>query len=230
MFRMKIGFIPEGCLKIAQRFSVGLDHPMRSSPEGTAEKVDRPFQPSLRDWRFSFPRLPNAKALGYFQTSLRDDHEATQLPFRKLLIAASKIKERKAPGAGRWGIPTGFRPKAQGWPVRGPTLGGAAPNRPNPEGVASGPRQGRNPVGVEADRRARTQGRRGRQPWALGRNPFGICIGPCSWRCHTFALGRGASGCALLIDFLLILKAALTHPSCFGFRRSLRPQSGITGL
>ena len=42
--------VPEGQPTIAQRFSVGLGRPPRSSPEGTAEKAAFPAQPSLRDW------------------------------------------------------------------------------------------------------------------------------------------------------------------------------------
>ena len=43
-----------------------------ASPEGTAEPGTRHFQPSLRDLVCFFHRQPNAKALGYFQASLRD--------------------------------------------------------------------------------------------------------------------------------------------------------------
>ena len=57
-------------------------------------------------------------------------------------------------------IPTGFRPRAQGWRIA-PTLGASPQLIINPNGAAPSwrcVRAGRNPVGIEA--------------WALGRNPF----------------------------------------------------------
>ena len=67
---------------MAQRFSVGLGQSVWSSPEGTAEGNAWPYQPSLRDLLSFVHRLPNAEALGYFQTSLRDVSEAGQLHLR----------------------------------------------------------------------------------------------------------------------------------------------------
>jgi len=66
------GFIPEGCLKIAQRFNVGFSVGKAMSPEGTADSAapvyfSRPFGTRV------FPvALPNAEALGYSQMSLWD--------------------------------------------------------------------------------------------------------------------------------------------------------------
>jgi hypothetical protein len=64
------GIVPQGQMKIAQRFSVGLDALGEFRPEGTAETVSN-FQSSLRDEQ---PRAlrSKAKALGCFQTSQRD--------------------------------------------------------------------------------------------------------------------------------------------------------------
>jgi hypothetical protein len=64
-------FIPEGCLRIAQRFSVGSGCSRRPSPEGTAVRqhdFSRPF-----GTEFLPAAKPNAKALGYFRLSLRDN-------------------------------------------------------------------------------------------------------------------------------------------------------------
>ena len=42
--------IPEGCLKIAQRFNVGFNVGTATSPEGTANFAVPLCQPSLRHW------------------------------------------------------------------------------------------------------------------------------------------------------------------------------------
>src|SRR6266498_824989 len=76
------------------------------------------------------------------------------------------------------GIPTGFRPPAQGWPDNGgPTLGYPAGN-PQPQRgcVTSRRRAGHRTKprwGCHFLRRFPRVGA-GRQPWAEGRNPFGI--------------------------------------------------------
>ncbi len=67
--------VPEGHPTIAQRFSVGSAHRKRISPEGTAEPC-RAFRPSLRDL-FADCAQPNAEALGYSQSSLRDEEIQT---------------------------------------------------------------------------------------------------------------------------------------------------------
>ena len=66
-------FIPEGCLKIAQRFNVGFSVRKAMSPEGTADSavpvfVSHPFGTRV------FPvALPNAEALGYSHKPLWDE-------------------------------------------------------------------------------------------------------------------------------------------------------------
>jgi hypothetical protein len=64
-------FIPEGCLRIAQRFNVGCRTKMSLSPEGTAEPWRAasavPFGTRSRS-----VMEPNVETLGYYQLSLRD--------------------------------------------------------------------------------------------------------------------------------------------------------------
>ena len=63
--------VPEGHPRIAQRFSVGSTHGNKISPEGTAENAGhfgRPFGTCSL-----IGAAPNAEALGYFQSSLRDE-------------------------------------------------------------------------------------------------------------------------------------------------------------
>jgi len=68
-------------MTIAQRFSVGSSRARGTSPEGTAEPggtLSRPFGTG------PFARLqPNAKALGYYHMSLRDDGLARDRVFPK---------------------------------------------------------------------------------------------------------------------------------------------------
>jgi len=71
-------------------------------------------------------------------------------------------------------IPTGLRPPAQGCAARA-TLGKADGIDLNPNGVVPRSRgTGHNPVGVGACDDIGPRVARGAQPWALGRNPFGI--------------------------------------------------------
>jgi len=63
-------FIPEGWLKIAQRFSVGSGPNERTSPGGTAEHAGYFSRPS--GTYLLLMRGPNAEALGYSRMSLRD--------------------------------------------------------------------------------------------------------------------------------------------------------------
>ncbi|MFT5029312.1 MAG: hypothetical protein ACI9VS_001748 [Candidatus Binatia bacterium] len=79
---------------------------------------------------------------------------------------------------GRLRIPTGFRPKAQGWEAR-PTLGTTFKKHFQRRRCCANHRRfGRNPVGVVSKRGLGTQGRPAAvaegQPWAGGRNPVGI--------------------------------------------------------
>lgn len=69
--------IPEGWLKIAQRFNVGTGVLAQVSPEGTTEYWAR-IQPSLRDL-FSLISVPNVETLGYCRKSLRDSDHRGQL-------------------------------------------------------------------------------------------------------------------------------------------------------
>ncbi len=68
------GPVPEGHLRIAQRFNVGSQTPGHPSPEGTAEVVPREGGSSAVPSGLRQPkdRLPNVETLGYSQVSLRD--------------------------------------------------------------------------------------------------------------------------------------------------------------
>jgi len=63
--------IPEGWLRIAQRFNVGLGVESHTSPGGTAERNYRLSVVPFGTSSVSIPD-PNVKTLGYFQLSLRD--------------------------------------------------------------------------------------------------------------------------------------------------------------
>ncbi len=75
-------------------------------------------------------------------------------------------------------IPKGLRPKAQGCPGGGTTLGKGDQNNHDPNGVASHVRVmddgGHNPVGVEDSTLFLPRVARSSQPWALGRNAVGV--------------------------------------------------------
>src|SRR5579883_940027 len=70
----------KGHLTIAQRFSVGLLGAAAQVPKGTAE-VCVAKRASLRDATL-LRRDPNAKALGYFRVSLRDNDRAFRFATR----------------------------------------------------------------------------------------------------------------------------------------------------
>jgi len=85
-------FIPEGWLRIAQRFNAGIAIKSTSSPEGTAERATTrygertcatrrkaaAFRPSLRDLAH-FQGCPSVETLGYWRLSLRDRRHRAQL-------------------------------------------------------------------------------------------------------------------------------------------------------
>jgi hypothetical protein len=62
--------VPEGQLKIAQRFNAGWATGLDKVPQGRL-KSSALVRPSLRDSTFHHPP-PSVETLGYFQLSLRD--------------------------------------------------------------------------------------------------------------------------------------------------------------
>src|SRR5260221_8484946 len=67
-----LGFVPEGHLRIAQRFSVEKATPTIQVPKGRLKRLgfSRPFGTYANS-----KRVPNVETLGYYQVSLRDKSE-----------------------------------------------------------------------------------------------------------------------------------------------------------
>ena len=110
-------------------------------------------------------------------------------------------------------IPTGFQPSAQGCEER-VTLGKQGRNSPTPTGLRRIRLVGCNPVGVGIFSGRAPRVARSSQPWAGGRNPFGIELS--SW---------GPVRCIAKPSFLMVSKSPVRCAYAGGPAASQCPQT-----
>ncbi len=152
---------PAGRKTIAQRFNAGwTGSDRRGVPSGTTEarRCPAPLS-SLTGLGSRVTPGPSVETLGYCRTSLRD---------RAATASCAHARNRCCP------IPKGLRTPAQGC-ATGATLGVAMKIVATLKGLCPVPRNATTtPSGLMPDAARVPRVAPSAQPWALGRNPFGI--------------------------------------------------------